>query len=102
MRSSQYMSLYNLVSDTLFSNKYERHRDMHRDRTCGVTGETSIAIEADGEKHYVRGGKPGYYPKLKGRMPHPVCHSSAALLLLPRTHGHASCAHVARRWSLVP
>merc|ERR1719261_1680350 len=39
-------------------------------------GETSASIEMDGEKHYCRGGTPGYYPKLSRSdemaFPHPV------------------------------
>jgi len=38
--------------------------------------ETSVVLELDGEAHYVRGGKPGYFPKLNRKdeaaFPHPV------------------------------
>jgi hypothetical protein len=35
--------------------------------------ETSVALEMNGQKHYVRGGKPGYFPPLTGGVfPHPV------------------------------
>jgi len=35
-------------------------------------GESYEALAADGQVHYVRGGKPGYFPKMKGNMPHPI------------------------------
>jgi len=34
--------------------------------------EASVILEQNGEKHYVRGGKIGYFPPLKGAFPHPV------------------------------
>merc|ERR1712006_67102 len=38
--------------------------------------ETSTVLKADGQEHYVRGGKPGYYPALSRKdeaaFPHPV------------------------------
>jgi len=34
--------------------------------------ETSTALQMDGEEHYVRGGKPGYFPKFSDKFPHPV------------------------------
>jgi len=37
-----------------------------------LVSESSVFLEMDGQKHYVRGGKPGYFPKIKGKMPHPV------------------------------
>merc|ERR1719409_1718935 len=41
---------------------------------AGVTfGDISFCLEASGEKHYMRGGKPGFYPDLKKcQIPHPV------------------------------
>jgi len=34
--------------------------------------ESSDVLALDGQQHYVRGGKPGYFPKLKGKIPHPI------------------------------
>jgi len=34
--------------------------------------EASVFLEMDGTTHYVRGGRPGYFPKIKDKFPHPV------------------------------
>merc|ERR1719460_1245468 len=34
--------------------------------------ESSLILEKNGEKHYVKGGKPGYFPPFNGFLPHPV------------------------------
>jgi len=34
--------------------------------------ESYEALAAGGQVHYVRGGKPGFFPPLKGNIPHPV------------------------------
>ena len=34
--------------------------------------ESHEALALGGQQHYVRGGKPGYFPPLKGNFPHPV------------------------------
>jgi len=37
-----------------------------------VMGENSYILSKSGGAHYMKGGKPGMYPSLKGVMPHPV------------------------------
>jgi len=37
-----------------------------------LMSESSAVLAADGEQHYVRGGKIGYFPKLQGKVPHPI------------------------------
>jgi len=37
-----------------------------------IISESSYMLELSGEKHYMRGGKPGFFPKLNTWMPHPV------------------------------
>ena len=36
-------------------------------------GEASYLTEAQGQKHYIMGGKPGFFPSIKNAgIPHPV------------------------------
>merc|ERR1719271_1559697 len=37
-----------------------------------LVSEASVFLEMDCQKHYVRGGKPGYFPTIIDKMPHPV------------------------------
>uniref|UniRef100_A0A6U7LU07 Chlorophyll a-b binding protein, chloroplastic n=1 Tax=Haptolina brevifila TaxID=156173 RepID=A0A6U7LU07_9EUKA len=37
-----------------------------------MVSESSVFLKMDGTKHYIRGGKPGYFPTISDKMPHPV------------------------------
>jgi len=37
-----------------------------------LVSESTAFLEMDGTTHYVRGGKPGYFPTIVDKMPHPV------------------------------